>query len=335
MSTVLDASVGIAAESTYKTPVTVTRWLEYLDEDMDWNKNTKQGQGLRVGSRVARSGRRVVVSAEGKGSPSFELTSKGMGLWWQAALGTSVSNLVSGSTYQQNHTLTTGSLMPSVTLQKGLPEVGGTIDAYTYAGVVVDSWELNFPNTDIASVKFNLDAADLSTATGYATPSYPTTPNLFHFANATLSSGTYTAATTTALATGSTSLVNIRGGSIVVNNNLGLDRQNVGGGGRKKQPWVGLADIQVSLDAEYDSTTFRDAVLNETPMLLLLNFTGGALSTGLETLQVAIPELKFDDDIPKTNGANLILQSMKGAGLDNLTAAQPITVTARTSDAAL
>lgn len=335
MSTILDASIGIAAETTYNTAVTVSRWVEFTDEDMDWDKNVKQGQGLRVGSRTARSARRVVPTAEGKGSVTMEAISKGMGLWWQAALGTSTSTLVSGSTFQQVHTLTTSSLQPSITLQKGSPEVGGTIDAQTYSGVTVESWELNFPNADIATVKYNLDACNITTATAYATPSYATTPNLFHFSNGTIASGTLTAPTTTALASGTTTIANVRGGSIEVNNNLGTDRQNVGGGGRKKQPYVGLAEITGSLDAEYDSVTFRDAVLNETPLLLILNFTGGALSTGVEQLQVVIPEIKFDSELPKTNGTDLIVQGMKFAGLDNLSAAQPIWVVTRTADAAL
>jgi hypothetical protein len=151
--------------------------LEFTDEAVDWDKNIKQGQGLRVGSRGARSARRVVPTAEGKGSVTIEATSKGMGLWWQAALGTSTSTVVSGATYQQVHTLTTSSLAPALTLQKGSVQVGGTIDAQTYTGVTVEGWELNFPNADIATVKFNLDAADVSTATGYATPTYPATPN--------------------------------------------------------------------------------------------------------------------------------------------------------------
>lgn len=335
MATILDASIGTVPEVTYKTPLTVSRWYEFTDEDIDWDKNVKQGQGLRVGSRMARSARRVVPTAEGKGSFTMEATSKGMGTLWQACLGTSVSTLVSGSTYQQNHTLITTSLMPSLTLQKGSVQVGGTVDAQTYAGVCVDSWEFDFPNADIATLKVNLDMGDMTTATGYTSPTYASSPNLYHFAGGTISTGTYTAATSTALASSTTPLTNVRGGSFTVNNNIGDGRQNLGGAGRKKQPYVGLAEVTGSLDIEYDSTTFRDAVLNETPMCILLQFTGGALSTGLETLQIAIPEVKFDTEMPKTNGTDLIIQGMNFTGLDNLVAAQPLVVTCRTADAAL
>lgn len=336
MSTVLDASIGIVPEVTYKTGVTVTRWFEYLDETIDWDPNWKQGGGLRVGARVARSARLVVPTAQGKGDFTMECTSKGMGLLWQACLGTSTSTLVSGSTWQQNHTLVTSSpTMPSLTLQKGLPQIGGTVDAYTCLGVTVDTWELDFPNADIVTLKTTLDIGDMTTATGYAAPTYASSPNLFHFANGTISTGTYVAATTTALATGATPLGNVRGGSFTVSNGINGNRQNLGGAGRKKNPTAGAAGITGKLDIEYDSTTFRDAVLNQTPMCIVLNFTAGALSSGLETLQIAIPEVKFSGTLPMTNGTDLIVQSMAFQGLDNLVATQPVVVSCRTADNAL
>ncbi|WP_206689906.1 hypothetical protein, partial [Streptococcus pseudopneumoniae] len=67
MTTPQDCSVGLGVESVYGTAVARTRWCEFLDESFNFVKNVKQGVGLRVGSRVARSGRRVVASAEGSG----------------------------------------------------------------------------------------------------------------------------------------------------------------------------------------------------------------------------------------------------------------------------
>ncbi len=332
-----DCSIGFANEAAYKTNTTVTRWVEYIDESIDWQKSIKQGVGLRVGGRVARSGRRVVTSAMGAGDFSMECTSKGMGLLWQWLLGTGASTLVSGSTYQQNFTL--GDNPTSITLQKGVVKVdpttaAGTVDAYTYLGCMAESWEFDFANDDIAKVKATVNAGDMTTATAYAAPSYASSPNLFHFANGSIASGTLTAPTTTAVASGTTTIADIRGGSLSVNNNL-TRRLNVGGAGRQSKPTVGLRAISGKLDVEYDSTTFRDAVLNDTPMALILNFTGGALSSGTEQLQVVVPEIKFDSELAKTNGTDLIVQSMSFQGLDNLTAAQPIWVVMRTADNAL
>ncbi|GAC1387533.1 MAG: hypothetical protein NVSMB48_26980 [Marmoricola sp.] len=338
MATFQDSSVGFAIESTYGTPVTPTRWLEFTDENLDWKKNIKQGMGLRVGGRVARSGRRVVPSADGGGDVMLEVASKGLGLWWQACMGAGTSTLVSGSTYQQVFTLAD---TPSpITIQRGTPETGGTVDAYTFSGCMVDSFDLNFQNADILTSKATIDAGQLTTATGYTSPSYPSSPvSLFHFAGGAIYNGTLTAPTSTALATGSTQLASVRSGTLTVNHNMTKDRQNLGGGiapGRKAQPTAGLRTISGGLQVEYASTTFRDAILNETPMALVLTYqTTTALSTGVETFQVVLPEVKFDGAMPNSNKTDLIVQALTFQVLDNLTAAQPIWICTRTSDTAL
>jgi hypothetical protein len=334
LATTQDASIGLAVESAYGTYATPTRFIEFTTETLDWAKSVKQGAGLRVGSRVARSGRRVVASAAGTGDITLECNSKGMGLLWQACLGTGASTLVSGTTYQQVFTL--GDNPPSLTVQKGLPQVGGTVDPYTFVGSMVSQYTFTFPNADICTLQAALDLGDLKTATPYAAPSYPTGGSLFHFAGGSISSGTLTAPTATALASGTTPIADVRSGTVVVNNNLTIDRYNFGGKGRKSQPTVGLRQITGTLVVEYDSTTWRDAVMTDTPMSLVLNFTTPtALSSGVETLQIVLPEVKFDSPMPQTNATSLITTTLAFTALDNLTAAQPIWVVTRTSDAAL
>lgn len=333
MATFQDASLGLVGESTYKTFVAPTRFYEHTEESLTWEKNAVQGQGLRVGSRVARSGRRVVTSGQGGGDFTVEAISKGMGLLWQACLGTGASTLVSGATYQQVFTL--GDTPQSLTIQKGIPQVGGSVDAISFTGCMVTDWELTFGNTEIASLKVSVDAGDYSTAQTYAAPSYPSSPTLFGFQGATLSTGTLTSPTSTALASSVTSVANVRSGSVSVNNNLADDRFNIGGAGRKSKPTVGLREITGSLEVEYDSSTWRDAFLADTPLSLVLTYSAGALSSGNETLQVVLPEIKFDGDLPQANGTDLITVSMPFTVLDNLTAAQPIWVVTRTADTAL
>lgn len=336
MASMQDCSVGFGVESTYKTGVTPTRWLEFVDENFDWNKNVKQGQGLRVGTRVARSGRRVVPSADGGGDVTVEAFSKSLGLLYQACMGNVTSTLVAGTTYQQVFTL--GDTLPSWTIQKGIVEAGGTVDPITFPGCMVESFEINFTNQDICTIKAAFDIGDVTTATAYAAPSFvaANSGNLFHFANASLSlGGTLTPPTATALGSvASAAVANVRGGSLSVNNNLRDDRFNMAGTGRKSAPLVGLREITGKLDIEYTNTTFRDALLNETPLDLLLTYTGGALSTGVETLQIIVPEIKFDSPgLPTANGPDLITTSMSFTGLDNLVSTAPLWIVARTSDA--
>ena len=58
MATAQDCSIGLATESTFRTYAAPTRFLEFTDESLGWKPNVKQGQGLRTGARLARSGRR-------------------------------------------------------------------------------------------------------------------------------------------------------------------------------------------------------------------------------------------------------------------------------------
>lgn len=333
MTTFQDCSVGIVKEVTYGTAVTVSRWLEFTEETLDYTKNVVQGQGLRVGSRVARSGRRVVTTSEAGGDLTVECLSKGQGVLWEALMGTGASTLVSGSVYQQVFTL--ADTPPSLTIQKGIPRVDGTVDAYTFTGAQCDSFEVAFGNAEIATVTSSWNARDVTTATAYATPSYATSANLYHFAGGAITTGTVTAPTTTALASSITTLANVRSGTIQVSHNPANDRYNFGGAGKKSKPTVGLREITGTLEVEYDSATFRDAVLNETPMSLIVTYTGGALGVGSETLQIVVSEMKLDGKLPTSNGGELITVGMEFTVLDNLTAAQPLWVVTRTADAAL
>lgn len=334
MASTQDCSLGLVTEANYGvSPGPVTRFLEFVDEDLDFDPTRVQGKGLRVGGRLARSGRRVTPKAQGKGGFQVEATSKGLGLLLSYVMGNGSTQLVSGTTQQQLFTF--ADTLPSFSLQQGLPEAGGTVDAVTFLGCMVGSFELDFPNGDIVTTKTVLDIKDISTGPAYAPPSYATAPNLFHFAGGSVQSGALTAPTATALASGGTTVADIRGGSLVLANNLAGDRFNMGGSGRKSKPTVGLRGLTGKLDIEYDSTTFRDAFLADSPMSLILTWTAGPLSTGLETLQVVIPEIKWDDGLPKANGTDLIVQNMAWTGLDNLTAAQGLWIVTRTSDSAL
>ena len=80
MATTQDASVGIGVESTFKTTITPTRWYEFTDLNLDYKPERKQGKGMRVTSRYARSARRVTtVELDGpeRWTMSVELTEKG------------------------------------------------------------------------------------------------------------------------------------------------------------------------------------------------------------------------------------------------------------------
>lgn len=334
MGNLQDSSINVKPQASWGTPATPDRAYEYTSEGLDWDPTIVQGEGLRVGSYMPRSARRVIVAGQGSGDLTMEVMSKGFGYWWQACMGASVSTLVAGTTYQQNHTW---ARQPAgLTVQKTTIRADGTVDPVTYANVMVTQFEITFANAGLVTLKVTLDLGDYATATGFATLNYASSPNLFHFANWTLQTGTFTAPTTTALASGNAALTGVRSLTITGNRNPVVDRFNAAGTGRKDQPIGTQFDVTGSMDIEYASTAQRDAFLAQTTQSLVSTVTAGTLSTGNETLQVSLPAIMIDGGgVPMANGTGLIVQGITFTALDNLTAAQGMWISTRTSDTAV
>lgn len=342
MATLLDHSYGMSSETTYNTPVAVSRHFEALfGSAHDWDPNVLQGKGLRVGSRFARSGRRIAAVGKGKVAISVEAASKGLGLLFEQAIGTAVSTLVSGSTYQQLFTPVpvSGSYNKSSTWQVGVVKTDGNVDAYTYSGCTAKSWEIDCPEGGLASVKVDFDARSLATGTAYVAPGYPTAPvNLYSFAAGSASvNGALTVPTATALGSvaGGTA-TQVRSFNVSTDNGIDDTRWVLGG---RNQPTTGTRVGKLKLGVEYDATTgavLRDALINQTAFPVLLALTGGALSTGTETLQLSLPAVMIDGgSIPDPSDDKTVVTQLECSILDNLTAAQPLYLAARTADTAL
>lgn len=331
MANLQDCSINIKPETVYKTAVTPDRAYEFTDESLKWVPNIVQGQGLRVGSYMPRSGRRVVPTGDGEGDVTFEVMSKAFGYLWNACVGNGVSTLVGGSTFQQNYTW--AKIPASLTIQKSSIRADGTVDPFTFKGCMVTQFVITFANSGLVTLQVSFDIGDYDTSTGFASLTYATTPNLFHFSSLAFASGTFTAPTTIIMPSAATPLTNVRSLTITGNRNPVDDRFNAVATGRKDQPIGTQFDVTGSMDVEYTSVTQRDAFLNQTAQSLVATVTAGALSTGLETLCVAIPEMKIDDGgVPEANGTGLIVMTETFTALDNLSAAQGFYLSTRTAD---
>jgi len=361
-----DAQISAQIESTFGVLnsglwATVKSYA-FISESLDFTKNVKQDSGLRSGYRVARSARRYVPTAEGTGDITVELQDKILGQFLQAAFGLGSNNAIVGASPGQQQMFTIGNtatngpaFRPSLSIQKAIPNVvAQTLDQVTFLGATIDSFTFAFPNADFATAKFTINAKDVNTSAIYAgAPIYAVTPTLFHFGQANVQICTLanlvvpTAATptpTTGLAqvTSPVGNVNIRSAELQIDCKADQGRYNLGGGGRKSQPVAGMWDIKGKFTAEYTTTFFRDAYLNDSPFSLVLTYTTPTLINGttFTTLQVVLPEIKLDSAVPQVNGTDLIttdfnfsvLDPLSGAGV---TAVQPVYFVLYTLDAAL
>lgn len=340
MTTQLDSSIGLKKEITYGTPAVVDKFYEFTEEDFAWVPTFAQGNGQRYGRRVAAADRRVLVKEEANGSLTLEAVTKGLGALFEAALGVATSTLILGTSYQQLFTPATSDYLPSYTIQKGIaPLGGGAVSPQTYAGCVCSGFEMSGVNGGIPTFKFNFLGRSLDTAAAYAVPSYAAANELLSFVNGSIIvGGPVTPPTATTLASGGTPAANIREFDLTYDNALddnGFNYNATGQRGRK--PAVGLRAISGNLTAEYDSDVLRDAYLAQEDLALVFTFASKAvISDGnFPTIQITIPNIRLDGEVPKAAGGDVITQAIGFTGLDNRTTEHPFYVAIVTAETAI
>jgi len=319
----IGAQLGIAAETTFNTPVTVTRFYEFTSENLNYNKKVAVGMGLRAGGQLPRAQRRVVTTTDVTGEIMLDLPTRGLGLLLAQAMGTSPA-AVTTTTGVYSYTFTLGDVYGrSFSAQVGVPQYGGTVTPKSISGAKIQGFELAVANGGIATGKFTVDAASLTTSTSLATASYSTISNLFHFAQG-------------AITVAGSSVANIKDFTLTVGNTLKGDRYNLGSAGIKAEQVInGFRKISGKMTAEFTDTTLLAAYLADTTTAIVLTFTGAVIANGQsEKLVITIPAAKFNADTPNVPGPGVIDLGMTYEAYDDGTN-QPLTIVYQTADTAL
>ena len=323
--------LGVKAESTYNTGVTVDRFIEFNSEGIAVEVGRVESSGIRSGTRAMRSDRRVPYIMGAGGSVEFDVLSKGgtqpgFGFWLGQCLGT-VATTGPAETVVYTHTGTVGSLTgKSFTAQVGVPQVGGgTITPKTATGGKVKSFELSCATGEALKFSADLDFANLEHSTALATANYPTDAELLTFIGG-------------ALTVGGTA-VNINKFSVKVDNGLKTDRRYIIASATKKEPVeAGHRKIDVELGLDFEGLTHQNRVLSATAAgaqaAVVLTCAGLTTigSTLKPTVTITIPVVMFDGDTPTVGGPDVVGETVKGMGLYDGTNS-PITIAYKTLDA--
>lgn len=143
----MSAQIGYGLETTAGVPVDPTLFLPFRNESLE---DTRE----RVDSESIIAGRRVLDDDNFNGGPitvggqtAHDLYDRGVGPLFKAMFG---GKATTGSG-PYVHTFTPGALS-SYTIQKGVPDVSGTVHPETFAGCHVASWELACEAGSIASL---------------------------------------------------------------------------------------------------------------------------------------------------------------------------------------
>lgn len=305
----LSASLGVAAETTYGTYVAPSRFYEFNSETLAKVKNTVQGGGLAAG-RFARLGSRRVLTTEGAtGGWAMEVANQKMGLLLAHALGSSAAPVQQASTtaYLQTHALG-DNFGKSLSIQKGVPDLGGTVRPYTVKGAKITAIEFACEVSGILTASVEIDGQKVSEVETIAAPSYTTGVSPFHFGQMSVKLGTF----------GSEAAVpGIKGMSLRIERPLNTDRFYANSAGLKAEPIMNdYAAVTGSFSTDLvDKTAFADRFAADQSTSLVWEFVGPVIAGAFaQTFRVRVPLIFLNGDTPQVGGPDIVSPSFPFEG---------------------
>ena len=323
--TTMNTQLGVVDESTYGTPVTVTRFFEFNGESVKLEQGRVESAGLRSGTRTMRADRFEPYRIGAAGDVVMDVPTKGFGFFLKHMLGTVATGTVVDGNY--THTGTEGSLLGDVfTMQINRPfNPAGTNQAFTYHGCKITGWELAADTDGVLVATLSVDAEDADTSTPLATASYPTDYRVFSFTGASLTIGG--------------AAVEVKNFSVSCDNALNVERRYLRSTSLKKEPVEdGMRTYEWSCTADFSALTqydrFRDAARATNLAAIVATFEGPVAHAGttLPRLTVTIPAARFDAVDFNISGPEALMQEMSGIATFDGTNS-PVTLAYRTTDA--
>jgi hypothetical protein len=163
----IDAQIGYAAETTWGTAVTVTRFLPLVSETLGKEIEQVESEGILAGRQVLTTQQWAQGNATVGGEVQHELYDQSFGLLLRAAFGTV-------STSSTTHTFWPTPPAVSLTTQVGRPTIYGSVIPFTYEGCRIQSFELAAEAGEIVTWGMNIVAEEETRGTALASVSYAT-----------------------------------------------------------------------------------------------------------------------------------------------------------------
>lgn len=300
-----DFQLMFADESTWNTPVVVTRTFEYESEGIEEVYGRTEGAPLRRGTAFARNDRFVPYFAGAAGSVQLAVMTKGFGYFNRHLMGTNATTGPTETTVY-THTGTEGSLLgDSFTMQLNRPfHPAGTDQAFTYSGGKVTEWTLSNSVEGNLLLDLGLDFASVATGTALATAAYPTGMDPLSWAGGVVTIGGAS--------------IDLDEFTMTVSNGNMVDRRKIRNNTEKKEQTSGKRSGSFSLKADFESLAQRNraAATSRAGALaaIVATWKGPTLlgSTIFPEYTVNINAARFDDWKAATTDYDGIQQELSG-----------------------
>jgi len=293
----------------YGDAVTVTRFLEFIDESLKLDVQRIESAALRTGTNVLRSDHWAANKKGVAGDVNWEVDQTGYGLLFKHMFGTSNISTPTNGVLTRDHTYTFSDLYQtrSLTVQLGIPDTNGTVNPFTYKGCKIAAWELSNAVDGILMLKTTIDAQDEDQTIGLASASYPS--NLVPL--------TFVGGMITNSSLGNWAVRNI---TVSADRGLKTDRYFARSSTLKKEPINNaFMDLAVQVEAEMESTAAYNLYVNGTLTTLTGTWVGAQIEavtpTYFYTVTLTVPNVRFDGESPDVSGPDVVTQTLSGKAL--------------------
>lgn len=320
----LAAQLGVAAETTYGTGVTVDHFYEFNSESLALSIERIESAGLRASNRVLRSDRFVAGKKSVEGEIEAEIQTKGYGLLLKAALGATTITTPSGATLARLHRhILADPYGQSYSIQVGRPDTSGTVQPFTYTGCKVSEFSLANSLDEFLVGTWTFDGQAETTSTSLATASYSTGTEVLSWVGGAVTIAGSAVAVVTDV-------------EISVANGLKTDRYTINSSPTKKEQIISeMTEITGTITAEFDGLTNYNRFVNGSVAAIEATWTGLTAIEGstYPYLKVSMPACRFDGTTPAVEGPDVLSIELPFKALYNGTD-QPITIDYLTADTA-
>lgn len=280
----IDAQIGFAAEGTFGTYQTPTRFLELVEESLKLDRSRIESMGIRAGRRVMH--RWAPGTQRVEGDFSVELAPQGTGLLLEHAFGGKATSGAGPYT----HTFTPGAIDgKSLTIQVGRPDIAGTVRPFSYLGCKITGWEIASAIDEYVSGKFSVYGTHEDRVSALATASYPSGYAPFVFTHGSL--------------TVAAAEIPVKSFSIKGDNGLLTDRHRHSAT-TPERPRASLEsnrrEYSGQFVADFESLTQYERYVNGTEAALVITLTQGAGASLTITCNT-----RFDGETPNIGGIEI------------------------------
>jgi hypothetical protein len=305
------AQMQIGKESTFGTPVSLTKTVNFLSESIKLGVNRKTEDTLLA---AKSAGGQDIVSRKVAGDFSVLLKPEEAGILLAWALGLEASNPTLEVAGSYIHTLTAqaaAAALPSYTMV-----VDRKAAVKQYAGLKVDTFKLDAKSGDYLRATIGVKGQDEAAGTvnsGLTASS----KRAFKFVNGTLT-------------VDAVSFANIQSVSLAISNKLTELDPTLGTGLLMPEPVQGTREITINIDALYDSAaeSFREAKYKAgATAAIVMQFESPDLIVSGKTyrINVNLPNVDISQCDVNVGGRDVIRMGIQGMALQ-IGATEPITV---------